>query len=203
MTTLLLVRHGQTDWNAEGRIQGTTDIPLNDTGREQARAAGEALRSRMTGGSALVVSSDLARAGETGRIIADVLGAEDPRTYAGLRERAYGEAEGMDAGALRDRFGDLHGADIPSAEPWPEVRRRALCALRVVAREARARTAPASTPVVVVSHGALIRELIRHASAGDLPRPGERLDNGSITTVRWERDRMTLLDYPAVVRLSV
>ena len=66
-TRLLIIRHGETAWNAERRIQGHTDIPLNDTGRQQARALAEALTDSPIHA---VYSSDLQRAEETGRIIA-------------------------------------------------------------------------------------------------------------------------------------
>ena len=78
MTTLLLVRHGETDWNAARRIQGSTDIPLNDTGREQARATAASLAAQFAGQSPVVVSSDLARARETAEIIAEALGVPGP-----------------------------------------------------------------------------------------------------------------------------
>ena len=71
MTTLLLVRHGETDWNAEGRLQGHTDRPLNDFGRRQARA----LADRLAGDDITAVyTSDLSRAKETAEILAERLG---------------------------------------------------------------------------------------------------------------------------------
>ena len=80
MTTLLLVRHGETDWNAARRIQGSSDIPLNDTGRAQARGTATGLAERMAvlygGVRPIVVSSDLSRAHETAQIIAAELGTD-------------------------------------------------------------------------------------------------------------------------------
>jgi broad specificity phosphatase PhoE len=193
VTLLTLVRHGQTDWNLEGRIQGTTDIPLNDTGRRQAHEAATSLGARLDRTAPLVVvSSDLSRARETAEIIAADLGADAPRLYPQLRERGYGEGEGMPVAELRERFGEWHDADIPGAEPWPAVRRRAIRGLRRVVADVRAETAPAGAAVVVVSHGAFIRELIRHATGGALPLPGQRLENGSSYTVLLERERLRL-----------
>jgi len=107
---LLLVRHGETDWNASGRIQGATDIPLNDTGRRQAlklqrRLAAVAVHAAYT--------SDLSRCVETARIVLD--GQRRPvrrdvrlRSTRALRELSYGEWEG----ATRDELeADGHG-------PW-------------------------------------------------------------------------------------
>lgn len=189
MTLLTLVRHGETDWNRDRRIQGATDIPLNDTGRAQAREAAAALSGD------IVVASDLSRARETAQIIADGLGLPSPRLYPGLRERAYGEAEGVEAAEFIRRWGDWHSAEIPGAEPWPVLRARGLRALSAVVRDARVATAPAAASVIVVTHGALIRELIRHATGGELPPIGERLPNGSAYTMLYERERLRLLSY--------
>ncbi|MCR2809887.1 MULTISPECIES: histidine phosphatase family protein [unclassified Microbacterium] len=199
MTLLTLVRHGETDWNRARRVQGSTDIPLNETGRAQARDAAAALRAQLDLSAAaacpVVVSSDLSRARETAEIIADELGLAAPRTYAGMRERAYGEAEGVDADEFLARWGDWHAAEIPGAEPWPQLRARGLRALDEIVRDARRATAPAAASVVVVTHGALIRELIRHATGGELPLVGERLANGSAHTMRYEPERLSLLTY--------
>ncbi|SFS04375.1 probable phosphoglycerate mutase [Microbacterium sp. cf046] len=199
MTLLTLVRHGETDWNRDRRIQGSTDIPLNDTGRAQARDAADAVRVQLdlsgAGTPPIVVSSDLARARETARIIAAELDLPAPREYPGLRERAYGEAEGLDADDFIRRWGDWHTAEIPGAEPWPHLRERGLRALATVVRDVRLRTAPTAASVIVVTHGAMIRELIRHATAGEMPPAGERLANGSAYSMLYERERLSLLSY--------
>ncbi len=91
VTRLCLVRHGETDWNAQCRIQGNTDIDLNDLGRQQAELAGRALAK--TGFQALY-SSDLKRAWNTAVIIGRHLGLE-PQPLPQLRERDYGFFEGM------------------------------------------------------------------------------------------------------------
>lgn len=193
MTQLILVRHGETDWNRDRRIQGATDIPLNDTGRAQARETGAALRG--AAGEPIVVSSDLSRARETAQIIADEVGVGLGPAYQGLRERSYGEAEGVAAEEFIRRWGDWHSAEIPGAEPWPQLRRRGLRALDQVVRDARRATAPAAASVIVVTHGAMIRELLRHATGGELPPVGERLPNGSAYTVLYERERLRLVSY--------
>src|SRR5690606_7043497 len=92
--TFALIRHGQTDWNLEGRMQGSTDIPLNATGRDQARVAGGILTDA---GEAwdVVVSSPLGRARETASIIAETLGVPLGESYAGLAEQDFGNAEGL------------------------------------------------------------------------------------------------------------
>ncbi|MET0672458.1 MAG: histidine phosphatase family protein [Microbacterium pygmaeum] len=196
MTILTLIRHGETDWNRDRRIQGSTDIPLNDTGRAQARETAATLRDQLDPSSpVIIVSSDLVRASETAEIIAAELDLPAPRRYPGLRERSYGEAEGLDSAEFFRRWGDWHTAEVPGAEAWPALRARGLAALTEVVRDARRETAPAAASVLVVTHGALIRELIRHATAGELPPVGARLANGSAHSMLFERERLQLLSY--------
>lgn len=200
MTALILIRHGETDWNRDRRIQGSTDIPLNDNGRAQARATAAVLRERLPGADQpTIVSSDLARARETAEIIAGELGLAAPRTYRGLRERAYGEAEGLGVDEFRARWGDWYTAEVPGAEPWPDLRERGIAALGRAVRDHRRATAPVAASLIVVSHGALIREIIRHATAGELPPEGERLLNGSAHDFVYERDHLRLIAYAGLV----
>ncbi|GAA5030181.1 histidine phosphatase family protein [Microbacterium fluvii] len=199
MTILTLVRHGETDWNSQRRIQGSTDIPLNDTGRAQARDAAASLRELLPAdGPIAIATSDLSRARETAQIIAEGLGVDGLRLYPQLRERGYGEAEGLDVAEFRSRWGEWHDAEVPGAEAWPDVRVRGLEGLRAAVRDAHLDTAPVAASLIVVSHGALIRELIRHATSGEFPLPGERLGNASLHSLRYERDRITLLSYDPV-----
>jgi probable phosphoglycerate mutase len=195
VTTLTLIRHGQTDWNRDGRIQGTSDIPLNETGRQQARDTAAVLLDRMDPALPVAVAaSDLMRARETAEIIADELDLPAPHLYPELRERNYGAAEGMTGDEIEAHWGTRHASDVPGAEPWPQVRRRAVRGVRQVARDVRKLTAPGAASVIVVSHGALIRELVRHISHGDLPDPATRLPNGGGYSILIERDRLRLVD---------
>jgi probable phosphoglycerate mutase len=91
VTTLLLVRHGETDWNAEGRLQGHTDRPLNEHGRRQANELAERLAGE---GADAIYASDLARARETAEIVGGRLGL--PVVIdADLREKNWGNWEGL------------------------------------------------------------------------------------------------------------
>lgn len=177
MTDLILLRHGETDWNRERRIQGLSDIPLNETGRRQAREAGKLLRVELAdAGDVVMVSSDLSRAVETAEIIARELGVGGPRPYAGLRERGYGEAEGVLVDDVPTLFGSAERDRIPGAETSVALRERALRALGEIAADITS-DAPGAT-VVAVAHGALIAEVVRYASGGALPLPGARIPNG-------------------------
>ncbi|WP_405372752.1 MULTISPECIES: histidine phosphatase family protein [unclassified Microbacterium] len=195
MTTLTLVRHGETDWNLHRRIQGSTDIPLNDTGRAQARAAALEIAElpRDHDVPVFLASSDLSRARETAEIIGEVLGIEGPRTYPALRERAYGDAEGVTDTEFLDRWGPWNTAVIPNAEEWDAVTVRAIDGIRRLVADARRATAPRAPEIIVVAHGGLIRAVLRHATAGAFPEDGVKLRNGSRHTLLVERDRLRVI----------
>lgn len=190
MTLLTLVRHGQTDWNLARRIQGSTDIPLNDTGRADARwAAG-----RLAGGvHHTIYASPLKRAHETAEIIAAELGLDTPALDADLREREFGEGEGMLVADYLETYGDWD-AEVPGAETLEAVAARALSALDRIALDARRRSAPLAESVIVVAHGGVIRALIDHVSGGTLPRVGDIIRNGSATRFEASPGSLRLLE---------
>jgi broad specificity phosphatase PhoE len=151
MTTLLLVRHGETDWNADGRLQGQTDRPLSDYGRSQARQLAEELGDD---GVEAIYSSDLARARETAEIVGDRLGLPvvlDPD----LREKDWGNWEGLTA-VERDRVEFVGESTEAHAE-------RTLRALRRIAERH-----PAGR-VLVVTHGGSMRRIQTAALGMALP----------------------------------
>jgi len=166
MTTLLLVRHGETDWNRDGRWQGGSDTRLNDLGREQARA----LADELDGNIDVVYSSDLARARETADIVAAKLGLEvrvDPR----LRERSFGSWEGLTTLEIEERFTDSHrrwqageGAGADDAEPFEDFFARVTGFLADVLR------LHPRQEVLVISHGGSIRVIHAVAAGVDYVR---------------------------------
>ncbi|MGQ0830855.1 MAG: histidine phosphatase family protein [Microthrixaceae bacterium] len=190
MTRVLLVRHGQSEWNADGRWQGQADPPLTDLGRAQALHATRAL-----GQVDAIVSSDLQRAAETAEIISEALGIGPVARMPGLRERSAGEWEGLTRAEIeRDWPGYLEppppvqgsaealgpaaqaarnggmGRRPPGWESDESVVARALGALAVVHE---------LTPdgdVLVVTHGGLVYAIERLLGAGfvRLPNLGGR-----------------------------
>lgn len=98
------VRHGLTDWNAVGKIQGQTDIPLNDEGRLQARMLAERLKNEPYRWD-YIITSGLSRAEETGSILASILNIPMLEPDIRLRERAYGLVEGLTADERETRYG--------------------------------------------------------------------------------------------------
>jgi broad specificity phosphatase PhoE len=161
VTTLLLVRHGETDWNRDGRWQGHSDTALNDAGREQAR-----LLARELSDVDVVYSSDLARARETAEILAEELGLEvrlDPR----LRERGFGAWEGRTTAEIEAAFQDDHArwlaGDTPGA---PDAERFDEFAGRVQQFVAEVLEGHPDETVLIVAHGGSLRVL--HALAQGL-----------------------------------
>ncbi|WIB62235.1 histidine phosphatase family protein [Curtobacterium sp. MCBD17_040] len=178
MTTLLyLVRHGETDWNKQRRIQGSTDIPLNGTGRRQAAAAGALLVRRRFDA---VLASPLSRAFETGAIIASRLGLPTPSTDDGLVERSYGEAEGLTDVEIRERFPD---GSVPGRESRSALLARVLESLGEIAIRFDAGA------VVVATHGAVIRAVVNELAPGTADSFTTPIRNGSIHSFRWDPER--------------
>jgi 2,3-bisphosphoglycerate-dependent phosphoglycerate mutase len=149
VTTLLLARHGETDWNRELRIQGSSDIDLNELGREQARALATELADVELDA---VYASDLARARATAEAVAAARGLE-VRLDARLRERSFGSWEGL----TREDIAELPEGSRHEGESDEEVRARVLEAIEEIAR------AHPGRQVLVVSHGGALNTLWHHA----------------------------------------
>ena len=168
-TYVIVVRHGETHWNIEGRRQGHLDSTLTEKGRAQA----EALSQRFTPDScSAIYSSDLGRAYETARIIAAKTGHEviaDER----LRERNLGIFQGLDGNEIRERYPveyEQHrngGADhaVPSGESFrDQTRRNMLCLEELTQRHA-------GETIMAVTHGGVLSALFRHTLAIPLDAP--------------------------------
>lgn len=162
------VRHGETDWNEQRRIQGLTDVPLNDVGREQSRSLGEQLASLPW---STIVSSPLARARETASVLAETAGLTVGDPVARLTERAYGVAEGLSVDTVNERWPD---GDYPGSEPFLRLTERGRLAVDEVLGRSHG-------DVVIVSHGALLRATISALTG----RPWPRILNGTATVLEF------------------
>jgi broad specificity phosphatase PhoE len=156
-SVIFLARHGETDWNASGRMQGQTDVPLNGVGRAQARGLAGRLRGE---GLRAICSSDLSRARETAEIVAAELGLAVSYVDPAFRERAFGIFEGLTHAECKTRHPtewaryDADPAALPlGLEPIDQVTARMLAGLR----RAGGGMPP---PALVVSHGRAIRSLL-------------------------------------------
>lgn len=157
MNRLLVVRHGQTEWNIEGRIQGSTDIDLDETGKAQAAEAAPELAAYEP---ARIISSDLRRAIDTARPVADITGV-DIELDKRLRERAYGPWEGLKQHEIAERFPEDHRRwraqeplQHPEIETWAELHRRTAEAVRDIVES------DVEGTVIVVCHGGSARQIV-------------------------------------------
>lgn len=183
MTELILIRHGETAWNRERRMQGQTDTPLSDIGRAQAAAVGRRLRDHPF---TALYSSDLARAWDTAAAIARESGREIRREPA-LRERTFGIFEGMTYDEMAQRHPDVHARfaardpdyAVPGGESPRQFYERSLTCLNSIAH------AHPDESVVVVTHGLVLDTLHRAARNLSLSEKREApLLNASLNTFR-------------------
>jgi probable phosphoglycerate mutase len=166
---LVLVRHGQSTYNAQQRLQGQADPPLSDAGRDEARGLARALPA-----FAQVVTSDLVRASET----ASLLGYADARRDARWREIALGEWQGRSLTDFEDEtaYSWRGGSITPSGgESWLEFVRRVGGAVDELVA--------AGGTWLVVCHGGVVRAALSHVTGAD-PRMIAGPANTSVTVVR-------------------
>lgn len=180
---VIFIRHGETEWNASLRYQGP-GVPLNDTGRLQARRAGERLARY---GATALYTSDMPRALETATLIGAATGLQ-VQPLPDLREIDVGQWEGLTPEDLYRRYPDhMREYDRDPArtvrlggESYAQLQERALRALTSIQQAQR----PGEV-VLAVSHGGTIRALLCHIIGLDLARFGKMwIDNGSLTEVR-------------------
>jgi broad specificity phosphatase PhoE len=178
-----IVRHGETDWNIEGRRQGSSDIRLSDTGIAQARAVAMRLSAEPV---VAIYCSDLARAKETAQLIGAYHAVPIEETSA-LREAGLGEWEGMTDAEIADAYGAEAMAayrNQPLAYRPPGSESLASVAARMQGEMDRIADRWFDGTVVIVGHGGSLRALLCQA-VGAPPgcMVGFRLDNGSISLI--------------------
>jgi broad specificity phosphatase PhoE len=163
---LLLLRHGETAWNAENRFQGWADIPLNATGEAQAKRAAVALRALLPPDEPvhLVATSDLARARQTAEILREQVCLEELRIEPGLRERNVGDWSGLTGEEIEERWPGLLARwrkgemdAVPNGETTASLLERSLRCLSALFAGA-----PGAGMMVAVSHGGVLRTLEQH-----------------------------------------
>ena len=202
MTRVIAMRHGETAWNVDSRLQGQLDIPLNDNGRDQARRAALALRDHAPD---VIYTSDLSRARETAESTAGLLGLP-LTTDPGLRERCFGIWEGH-------TYAEVETVWPSESERWrrreadfgPE-RGETLQAFfdRVVATATRLAAAHPGQSVLLVAHGGVLDCLYRAASrvALNAPRTWE-LPNTGINRLLYTGSGFTLVGWGDIAHLEV
>ncbi|HON52813.1 MAG TPA: histidine phosphatase family protein [Bacteroidales bacterium] len=187
VTTLSLIRHGQTDWNAVGKLQGREDIPLNDFGREQAKKLAHYFSLQQWD---CIVTSPLQRAFETARIISNSLQNIQIHTNALLVERCWGQASGLTYEQRKETFPD---GIIPQQEEFEPLQQRAMQAMNDIIRQHEGKH------VIVVSHGALINAVLHAVSHGEFGSFKTRLANACISILQYNNSSWNVLFYNKTV----
>lgn len=205
MTEILLIRHGETAWNAIRRLQGHLDIPLNAEGERQAAALGRALADEALDA---IFSSDLQRARQTAQAIAAPRGMS-VQIDCGLRERCYGAFEGMLYAEISQRYPEAHVAwqarDIDArfpegvhvAETLREFSQRAVGTIQRLAG------AGAYRKIALVTHGGVLECAYRAALGMDFSRARDfDILNTSVNRLSWDGQTLGLLDWGDITHLN-
>ena len=193
-TRILAVRHGETLWNRETRIQGFTDIDLSDHGRWQAQQLAQALREEPV---AACYASDLSRARDTAQAVADVHG-HMVNTDPGLRERSFGQFEGHTWTEIETQWPEASQAWRQRVPDWEPQGGESLIRLqaRVLNTLNRIAHRHMGEQILVVVHGGVLDILYRAASRLDLQAPRAwELRNTAINRLLWSPEGMSLVGW--------
>ncbi len=200
-TRIMAIRHGETAWNVDTRIQGQLDIPLNEVGRWQAERAAVALAEE---GIDHIYASDLARAWETAHCIGQKTG-RPVQPEVGLRERGFGEFEGLTFAEIEAqrpeqsllwRRRDPHFAP-PGGESLLDFRQRVLHTTLSLAER------HAGEHIVLVAHGGVMDVLYRAATGQDLQAPRTwHLGNAALNRLLWHPEGLSLVGWGDVGHLQ-
>lgn len=206
MTRILLIRHGETAWNAVRRLQGHTDIPLNDEGERQAEALARSLAGEKLDA---IISSDLARAMQTAQAVAARHPQVPLHTDAGLRERGYGVFEGLLYTEIAERypieFAEWQARDVESvmpagervAESFRQFNERCVAAFSYWANRCPGQT------IALIAHGGVLECAYRAANGLALDTPRDfTIPNASINRFEHTGDGLTLTSWGEVRHLQ-
>jgi probable phosphoglycerate mutase len=193
-TRIIAIRHGETAWNVDTRIQGQTDIGLNDKGHWQARQAAAALAHEPI---AAIYTSDLSRAHDTARAIAQVQGLT-PQTERGLRERAFGIFEKRTWAEIESLWPDDARQWRERVPEWAPAEGESLLALRERIQHLTHALAArhVGEQIVLVAHGGVMDILYRLATQQALQAPRTwTLGNANINRLLWSPQGLSLVGW--------
>lgn len=193
-TRLIAVRHGETAWNVDTRIQGQLDIPLNDTGLWQAGRVAQALREEPL---AAIYSSDLQRAWQTACAVAALQGI-DVQPELGLRERAFGHFEGRTFAEIDAHLPDEARLWRTRDPAWTPGGGESLITFRQRVTDVAAALAErhAGEQILLVAHGGVLDVLHRAATRQELQAPRTwQLGNASINRLLWTPGGFSLVGW--------
>ncbi len=198
---LCMVRHGETAWNAEGRVQGQLDIPLSDAGHAQERALAQALAGERFD---VLYSSDLARVRQTAQPLASLLGQE-PVLSEKLRERHYGIFQGMTYAEAKERMPADHARfknkdpdyDFQCGESLKAFQARCLGFFQDLLERERGQA------VLVFTHGGVLEILYRHATGRGLSAPRDfEIPNAAVNRLEHGGDAWRVACWADVAHLA-
>lgn len=187
---IYLLRHGETDWNQTGCLQGHTDIPLNQSGKIQMSHAAEVL-ANICPDMDLVISSPLSRAYESAEIVADRLAYEKEEIVVEplLIERCFGVGEGLTIDERAEKYPDNN---YPDMEPYEELIERARSAFEKIVI-----SFGSQQNILLVAHGAILYAMVTAITNGQISYGGPmlRFDQGSIQRIRYTDGRVEVARY--------
>jgi 2,3-bisphosphoglycerate-dependent phosphoglycerate mutase len=193
-TRIIAIRHGETAWNVDTRLQGHLDIALNAVGVWQAQRAAQALAGEPI---EAIYASDLQRAWQTAQAIAEV--ADCPLTpQPGLRERGFGELEGMTYAEIEATWPDLSQQWRKRVPDWAPPGGESLLAMRerVLSTATSLAEKHLGSQIVLVAHGGVMDMLYRLATGQDLQAPRTwNLSNAAINRLLWTPEGFTLVGW--------
>jgi len=187
---IYLIRHGETDWNHVGRVQGHTDIPLNECGREQMRHVAEVLAG-LPGQMDVIVSSPLYRARESAEILADRLSypKENIVVEPKLIERCFGKGEGLTIAERNEKYPD---GIVPGKEPLEDLLSRAKKIFEKVLV-----TYPDKENIILVGHGSILYAVVTAVTDGRIDYGGKKItfNQGGIYRISCKEGILQLAGY--------
>src|SRR5699024_2773919 len=189
MTEICFIRHGETDWNTVGKLQGRTDVPLNHTGIKQAEACGQFL-ARLKWD--IIITSPLARAKKTAEIIQENL--DIPLVeMEDFIEISFGDAEGLSTEERTSLYPDRL---YPNKEEAHIVTNRFLKGINSLNEQYK------DQKILIISHGAFIKSILSYYSNGEIGTNTPRLSNGSLSTLKFTNEDVSILNYNEISHIS-
>jgi uncharacterized phosphatase len=189
MATICLIRHGETDWNALGRLQGRTDIPLNNIGIQQAEDCRDFLKGTLWD---VFISSPLKRAKQTAEIINQ--GLQLPIIeMADFSEQSFGDAEGL---TLEERLAAFPDKIYPNQEDWISLNKRVMVGIDKINQN------HPNKKVLLVAHGAVINSILSALSGGEIGSGKTKLMNACISNIHFHEEKWTIKNHNQIDHLS-
>lgn len=208
MLDILLIRHGETDWNVDKRLQGHIDIPLNAEGQRQAAALGRALENEPLDA---IYASDLQRARDTAQAVAKLQG-KTVQIDPALRERCYGGFEGLQHHDIQQRYPEdfaawksreldaRYPAGERIAETMREFSERSVGAVSAIAHLA---SGSKQRKIAIVTHGGVLECVYRWARETGFGHARDfDIFNASINRLQWDGERMHVRQWADIAHLS-